>query len=416
MIRIYLDKQILSKFFKQEDEQDKILYEILKANKDKMIFMFSHAHLEDIIRSEKDIRDRELSFLEELLEQNFIYFRSDKGEIYYSHYTPLQAFDFFEKHLKDIGDDYDLSKTFGENEIFKLGMEIRSDPKKYQTLRNNINDNFNKGKFKSENGDIEFNEKIKPNLNGTSFLDFIEDFLTMGKRKSIDKREMFINVYINLDVLGISRDKKGVNFINLQNDADHAFFAQCCDVLVTEDKGMLGKAPSVYKLLDIGTKVIPYAQFYEFAKNVSEYPTETVKTLFENLSHDINNGGLLDDCSSEDYIHELIVTCRPYFFYFTQAERFVKEDKLTLVLSKKLTSSVNFILHSEFASLTNQLVKLLGRDDFAQAEFDNVIDGKSISDLNWFGRRWTFGEYTFHLAMPKDSVNLVLMISNVPQS
>lgn len=49
-------------------------------------------------------------------------------------------------------------------------------------------------------------------------------------------------------------------------DASHAYFAQICDVLVSDDKRMRAKVKAIYSFLGIGTKVISAKEFIAITK------------------------------------------------------------------------------------------------------------------------------------------------------
>lgn len=49
-------------------------------------------------------------------------------------------------------------------------------------------------------------------------------------------------------------------------DASHAYFAQICDVLVTDDKRMRAKVKAIYSFLKIDTKVVSPKEFFRIKK------------------------------------------------------------------------------------------------------------------------------------------------------
>ena len=49
-------------------------------------------------------------------------------------------------------------------------------------------------------------------------------------------------------------------------DASHAYFAQICDVLVTDDKRMRAKVKAIYSFLKIDTKVVSPKEFFKMKK------------------------------------------------------------------------------------------------------------------------------------------------------
>ena len=76
-----------------------------------------------------------------------------------------------------------------------------------------------------------------------------------------------------LALTGYSRDKKR-NLLNIYTDALHVSYATFCDVLVTDDAGMIKKAHTEFSRRNSSTKIIGIDEFknrlqkYIEAKNV----------------------------------------------------------------------------------------------------------------------------------------------------
>ena len=78
----------------------------------------------------------------------------------------------------------------------------------------------------------------------------IDEYLEMSE--AYTGRATFITLFNLLDAACYWKDDKSLNRIY---DASHAYFAQCCDILVTNDKRLSIKAKAVYHYLNIKTKV-----------------------------------------------------------------------------------------------------------------------------------------------------------------
>ena len=82
--------------------------------------------------------------------------------------------------------------------------------------------------------------------------------------------------YISLDYLGYAKDdmNKRKGFGNLATDARHCFYAQHCDILVTDDQKFHRKASAMYRNMRINTVILSSDAFLELTK-APEYWTNS---------------------------------------------------------------------------------------------------------------------------------------------
>lgn len=93
----------------------------------------------------------------------------------------------------------------------------------------------------------------KVNING------IDDYLS---RCEAQGRTVYTTLFNLLDYLGYRSDKKTErSAIARLADASHAYSAQACDYLITNDKRMIEKTKAVYSYLNVKTKVVNPTDF-----------------------------------------------------------------------------------------------------------------------------------------------------------
>ena len=148
---------------------------------------------------------------------------------------------------------------------------MNEDKTVYKNLRNITDKHLNNGKFTVDYNKIDFNEDLKDSVLQKSFIDFVTDNLDPNGKKEFSNYDFFTNAYLNLDILGISKESsKNVRFNNMLNDAIHSYYGAYCDCVVSDDSGFLKKTRTLYKLLGIDTKVLNADEFirtFEFIAN-----------------------------------------------------------------------------------------------------------------------------------------------------
>lgn len=85
--------------------------------------------------------------------------------------------------------------------------------------------------------------------------------------QAIPGKPLFCTLFNIIDAANYWGDTK-TNHSNIArlNDASHAYFAQICDVLVTNDKRMIAKVKAIYSFLNIHTSVLSVNDFFKSYK------------------------------------------------------------------------------------------------------------------------------------------------------
>lgn len=471
MVRIYFDKQIFSHLYKQE----KSLYiDLLKKieNHKTSLFCYSHAHLLDLKSDKTDIKYSELSFMERIVNDNYLsYHALDKKTSPYLA-KPLEAFqdiedepdfnDFsalFNFDTSDLNesekDIIEQSKLLLDEKLFDLnfltdhngdpstvellkkifpdttqpmnitelleyfmGMvkTMNEDKTVYKNLRNLTDKHLNNGKFTVDYNEINFNEDLKDSVLQKSFIDFVTDNLNPNGNKEISKYDFFTNAYLNLDILGISKESsKNVKFNNMLNDSLHSYYGAYCDCVVSDDSGFLKKTRALYKLLGIETKVLHAEEFiksFDFILDKEELDILKFKDL---LVNDLKNGLVINERKSIRYNRQSF-TIKPihkYLGFFNRIDKLVEDSNSYLYFYRRTKNYSYFRFLREYEMVVNNAVKIFGVDQDSKGEFDWDKEREEINSDNWEGRFWDFQAFTFKIENNIGSRELSILMSFV---
>lgn len=313
MLRIYLDWNCITHLKEPENRE---LFDYILSNKHYFIFPFSPAHFEDLQRSrpsegnENEDYYRDLNTLHNICETHLILFDNAKKRVLPFFATPYEyakksgdtlddilKYDSFTEYItKEIGEpfsaifDKQLERmptkgniTFFLNEVIKNGADLLNQGFQYMKevqTRVNYNKKLSAGirdydalSFKRISGATPDNiheeidnmiSKSTPQFN----MDKLIEFTLQNNTQKSDLTE-FISYYLTYDFMGFKQDR-GHDLRNITTDAMHAYYGSYCDVLVTNDKRMAGKAKAVYKDMKISTKVISSNELRQYiSKNIA---------------------------------------------------------------------------------------------------------------------------------------------------
>ena len=469
MVRIYFDKQIFSHLYKQE----KSLYiDLLKKieNHETSLFCYSHAHLLDLKSDKTDIKYSELSFMEKIVNDNYLsYHALEKSTSPYLA-KPLEAFqdiedepdftdfsalfDFDTSEMsKSERDLIEQSKMLLDEKLFDLnfltdhngdpssvellkkifpvttqpmnitelleyfmGMvkTMNEDKTVYKNLRNLTDKHLNNGKFTVDYSEIDFNEDLKDSVLQKSFIDFVRDNLNPNGDKKLSKYDFFTNAYLNLDILGISKESsKNIKFNNILNDALHSYYGAYCDCVVSDDAGFLKKTRVLYKLLGIETKVLHAEEFiksFDFISDKEEIDFVNFKNL---LLNDIKNGLVINERKSLKYNRQsyTIKPIHKYLGFFNRIDKLVEDGNNYLYFYRRIKNYSNFSFLREYEMVVNNAVKIFGVDHNSKGMFNWDKEKEEIKSNDWQGRFWDFQSFTIKLENNVGSRELSILMS-----
>ncbi|MCD8435929.1 hypothetical protein [Tenacibaculum finnmarkense] len=466
MARVYFDKQIFSNLFKGEKEEYQTLLEKIKDKK--LLICYSHALLLDLKNDKTDYKYKELEFIETLVNDNYLsYHALDKKTSPYLA-KPLEAFKDLEneddninfdeifnfnddtltesekkiyKTLKsvfyDTNFDLDINELQTDNfpvldklfpktnksmnliDIVEYGMNLlktlNEEKKVYKDLRKINDENLNNGKFILEYDNIDFNENFKNSLFKKTFLDYISESLNPNGKKKITKYDFFTYAYINLDILGISKEpSKSVRFRNLMNDGFHSYYGAYCDIVVSEDKGFIKKSKALYKLLNIDTKVVNTEEFLKILDNDFKID-KTIESFLNRIPEFVNDENL-KNCYSNiktKKITNIYSLNENLFGYFNQINVDEKGEKIHLYFRKNRQNYSIFNIYREFELVVNNCFYLFGIDNFKQEEYLFHIENKQLKNGDWKGRFWNFGTYNITVDINKNYYNEIYLLLEI---
>lgn len=268
MDRIYCDSNVY-RILKQDHPYHKVeLHNTFEELKDKFLFVFSEAHLDDLSESLPDYRDKDLQFMEQYVKHNFFSFDHIKEKRFKCLLaTPIEAFagkDYtavrkfeqdpwnFDNLFPDDSDDPLLNsmnkilKSYFDLPITALAptidtatlegkskemidkmlpgyhpeMSIRqfmesmsgfsagllTDQKELTELRKYIADYVDCDSYIFEKWGMAFNEKFKETGFGKTFLEMVDN--TLGENQKQNFYQRFTTAYSGLEIYNITQERK----------------------------------------------------------------------------------------------------------------------------------------------------------------------------------------------------------------
>lgn len=310
MKRIYLDWGVISNLKKPEYAD---LREFFLAHKDRLFFVYSPAHFDDLMRSDGDPRQREdLNTLASLADDHLLAFDEKKSVKAYR----ANPSDYYEGRKNEVPiklaefgkilSSLDSLSPEGVNVGSKLMELLRRIPLPipHEILENSLFGSLlpelpshpsvldviqSAGLFVDKmQGEANFYKSYRSNIHGSGFklednagnwtdteaIGNISDYLrskgvnktfmeyaTMAfdKTKGVSEFEIFLSTYVLLDLLGYHSDKlskSGSTIDSVLTDAQHAYLASYCDCFITGDRRLASKAKALYSEFGISTRVL----------------------------------------------------------------------------------------------------------------------------------------------------------------
>ena len=316
MKRVYLDWGIISNLKKEENSD---LREFFLSHKNRLFFVYSPAHFDDLMRSEGDSRLKDdLDMLTSLVDDHLLAFNKNSVGAF-RETIPC----YYEKRKKEpsiklaeYGDLLTLLDTSFPG-CYKLGSKLKKDlqslsfPIPQEIISNDelwgsilpdlpnnpsaldviqaaglfvdrMQDESNYYKsyrskihhrgFKLDDDSGNWTEDVAiPNIShflkskgvDKSFRELVE--MPFAEKKNVSEYELFVAAYTMLDMLGFHSDKlskQGSTINSLLSDAQHAFLASYCDCFITDDRRLRSKAGALYNELDIKTRVLASSEAF----------------------------------------------------------------------------------------------------------------------------------------------------------
>lgn len=454
-MRIYLDNCVFQ--YLKKEEYSGLLSTIL-ADKQDNIYCFSEAHVFDLSRDQSQQKFDDMRFIESITENHCFYFDKD---ILFKYLTPIEYYESYDwttstsakSFLSEPDGFIGMIKLLFQSIPLNLGELIPLDqlpPDMPDAFREMLTGSVTMYDFMEAMGDFtdqltEEKQKFKEFIqylhrnrliqeiyeqmgilgyDGTmvtdmeKFSESYQKYFSQGGN-SKTKYTLFTNMYHGLELFGFVKSKpKKQRMMNMINDARHAFFGACCDVVISSDVDFLNKTKFLYSVLGIQTMVLDVSEAETFYK---QSKADAELNLVELLQDSRKRG--LSERVIETYKEEneeltgykLTAT---YFSYFDILVHVTSSSHTHYYYTKSSNSLLGGILTKELAYVTNTLCKQLGKDIYERDtfSFSEIVDGK------WHGRSWRIGETLVQLNYGEEGNRLHLLfypiehLENNPQS
>jgi hypothetical protein len=278
----------------------------------------------------------------------------------------------------------------------------------YRNLRNNLTPHLMTEKILQKNSILEFNERLKTTPLQKTFVDFINNSINPNGTNNVSKQDFFTNAYLSLDLLGLSKEKsKKVEFKNLINDSNHAYYASFCDYLISNDEGVLEKSRILYNLLNIKTTVVNFESFNQILFSSEVEHEEDINSFIRLLRYDLKEGMIIREAPSltTGSIYRTILTRHRYLGFFDRIQIIEREMETFVTLFNQRTYESQYYLYKEIAASLKSALRLLGYDENYLGEFrDN--DKKEINEHKWVGRSWKIENVSFIYNINEGSIKI----------
>ena len=458
MIRIYCDTNVFSNletYRKGElDDPKKIetyasLKMLMDNNKSSWSYFFSHAHIRDKEKADER-KFAYFDFIESYVGSNCIHYFEDSQRPLFFNQPPKAIYDDTDRSFSDLmslfvsesdedGDGLNLlresMKDLLVNQIIKIPDNINNQiPEKYQSsvhqllpienASTNVYEVMQRINTFTENvmGDQKLYKDVRSYLfeslhNGSltnvpserfeelfelsifkkTFYQYVIDSLSQYKDKTqVPYHYFYIQAYILMDMFGISKEKlkRKNTFNNILNDSFHSYYAQYCDIFITEDEGMRKKSGYLYDLYGTSkTKIMSPIVAVRYLPFLIRNEIKNFNDFVGRINQDLNEGekkdiGLIYEHGTVSFIH-----CKSKYFNYFNGMLLYESDAKSHVSLVKINDTV---LHKsndyELGMIVNKCISIFGQDGFGVGNFNPDVELVEIQEGVWKGRGWKINE------------------------
>ena len=446
MIRIYCDKNIYSLLNESNRNFNPELKSLMDDLKDIMVFTYSHAHHEDLSNSDESFWDHDLKLLENYVKDHYFSYNGIKRttecllaeptksffdtdfNVYNDVINPnnnildamFQLFEegendedellkvakktfqtlldqpapnFFDPNLSDKEKEYaehflpvSQDQTMGSmiNNLFKFGNKLLTDKTEVIAVKKMMEEFVNSDKYSFEKWKDQFDDKYKENFGGKSFTEMMGDlFNEVDHYNDYDKFVMFFN---SLELHNVTKDKplrKSQSLGSINTDANHAWYASFSDFLITDDKGLIGKAYICYKFFNIKTHILTVKEFLNNKTKFIQQEENGIHRFFKTLEYELTNSIILRKNLNMNFENtEILKNQHKFFNYFNRIS--VTQNSTKFYCQRH--NNANFVMNREAEVLVKKLINLFGIDSNNSGPYS--IDEKESNEE--IIRKWNF--------------------------
>ncbi|MBP6532205.1 MAG: hypothetical protein KA285_02920 [Bacteroidia bacterium] len=368
MIRIYLDTNVFNKARTRNEKEFENFWTKLFANSDELLYVYSKAHLLDLLKDKTNNKFADLDFISKLAKDNYM---SVEGDDEIMTFQKINARDAFNSQINhDYFDDSPFSSLMNDsifsenstlaqlmkiklpinfpkfegitdnqisliNKIFPLGKSeisimdiLETFQSFYQEISNKHNPTFKEMRRMSiealnfqigNEENVDFDSILKESALKKDLSELVESIISNNKSLKNTRYSFFTTTYLMLNIFGLDNENlRKSNFLSTIHDAQHVFYGAHCDYFVTEESKMALKARGLYKKFNISTRVLTLNQFMNSINTIANNRENKITTFFDLLNYELNNGMVIFRKPSieNNTIYEIIRPIHRFFGYF----------------------------------------------------------------------------------------------------
>jgi len=449
-MRIYCDTNIFRLIKPSHSLYNSKLHADLESLKNSCVFVFSHTHIQEIIKSDINYHKEDLDILENFSEDNYWLHDSLKDHLKPYIATPNQVYEDYSKpdkltkysgpyesivnklieatttlskltnaivheSIKNSSDDIKNTLSSTVNMLYPTDINSTTDFFKYYTnlenpifndkkfltqIRKLVQKYIDKNNFSYEKWKMLFNTKLKETF-GKTFEEYLNESIIEQNKNSYYHRVQM--TFVMLELFGVTtekKSKKGLKEFSTNNiiaDAQHCYYAAHSDVLISEDIGFRLKSEIVYKMYGIKTKVMSALDFKTHTSYIRINELNNNKLTSE-VVYDLKKGLAFESFEDKNNatFSEKYYTSTEYLNYFNRIQIITTTKKTIVSLYRDRLPLGNFILFSEIKKLISKLLKILGMDSENKGEYTFSESRKfEIDDII---RHWEINGMKLHLS------------------
>ena len=317
---VYLDWGVISSLKKEENN---CLKDLLLSNKDRLFFVYSPCHFEDLMRSKgTPYFDSDVKLLSNLVDDHLL--NCKEGKIWLERMTPEECCNYYSDNYSSLSEGFDsflseienyysesvvsaqlkanldtgilIPPEFRSNELFNRSLPGLPDaatvrdavescrlflhnmmmtPGSYKEYRRQIADTgfkleMNAGNWKDEDTIDQISMFLRSKGINMSFDEYLAHCFHSWPFTWV---EFFTSAYCILDMMGFHSDKlpKSTHTLrNMTTDAKHAVFASTCDWFISADDGLCHKSKALYSHFGISTCVMTPTEVFSVIELVNQ--------------------------------------------------------------------------------------------------------------------------------------------------
>lgn len=444
MKRVYLDWGVISNLKKDAYSH---LREFFLSHKDRLFFVYSRAHFDDLMRSEGDPRlNEDLDMLTSLVDDHLLELDKrvvkayrEMPSIYYSNRkqeTPvklaeygdiLTSLDSVFPNGNNLGSklkeklqsfSFPIPRALLSNSIWgsifpdlpgnpslldviqSAGLfvdKMQDEANYYKAYRSNIH----KQGFKlEENAGNWTEEEAIPNisdyLKSQGFDKSFKELLMMpfSNRKEVSEDEIFVTAYLMLDTLGYHSDKlskPGSTVNSILSDARHAYMASFCDCFITGDRRLRSKAKALYTEFGIDTLVLsPSDAVDALQEDIRSYDSSY---FFSFLEQEMGREDIVVErhvkANDQDDDYDIYHLPQRLLGIFSRAILYDNPQKeMIMLLDTGTRRSTQFFFEDEIAMMFDLVSDYLSAEPIPEYESikEALVKGNSRISVTWIIR------------------------------